>query len=144
MYDPLGARFRNAGKLEPWQKSAGRFDFNEGFVGWVQSYLEVRKQPHDNAAARAWINVGFFKLERLELVHLQWSAYQEHQANAAPPRPDSESEPNDPLHANPVPSGAPSPAVDSTRSPSEPPLTGEQRARNLKRLRELINKNMQL
>jgi hypothetical protein len=34
--------------------------------------------------------------------------------------------------------------VDSTRSPSEPPLTGEQRARNLKRLRELINKNMQL
>ncbi len=83
-YDPLAARFANRA-LDAWQISKKNFDFDSGFVAWIQKYLETRKLPHDVASSKAWINKSKFDGERYELCELQWEAYQE--SLKAPERP---------------------------------------------------------
>lgn len=75
-YDPLEAKFANR-PLDAWQLSKRNFDFDMGFVGWIQKYLETRKLPCDVVSAKGWINKSKFEGERYELCQLQWEAYQE-------------------------------------------------------------------
>lgn len=77
MYDPMRSKFANR-PLDPWQVSKKKFDFDSGFVAWIQKYLEKLKCTSDVVSAKAWINKGKFgDGERYELCELQWEAYQE-------------------------------------------------------------------
>lgn len=85
MYDPMRSKFANR-PLDPWQVSKKKFDFDSGFVVWIQKYLEKLKCTSDLYSAKAWINKGKFgDGERYELCELQWEAYQE--SLKAPERP---------------------------------------------------------
>ena len=93
-FDPMAARFAQQQQpLAPWQMSAKLFDFDEGFVKWIQKYLEKRTQPFDVVSAKAWINKSKFQLERYELCELQWAAYQE---SLQPPAPSPAPKPEQP------------------------------------------------
>ena len=76
LYDPMAARFDNR-PLEAWQVSKKTFDFEAGFVKWIQKYLEIRKLPCDAAAAKSWIKNFKFDQKRYEDCELQWDEYQE-------------------------------------------------------------------
>jgi hypothetical protein len=84
IYDPLAAQFDNR-PLAPWQLSKKTFHFDDGFIKWIQKYLEVRKLPCDGAAAKSWINKFKFEQKRYEDCELQWDEYQE--SLKAPERP---------------------------------------------------------
>lgn len=87
MRDPLAEKFGNA-TLAPWKKSATKFDFDEGFVKWIQKYLEKLKLPCTLIDALAWINKADFRSdsgERNDRCTLQWQGYQE--SLKAPERP---------------------------------------------------------
>jgi len=123
MYDPMGARFRQP-KLEDWQITPKTFDFDHGFVKHVRSYLAERKLPAEATDAKAWINKGFFNLERYELIQLQWETYvQKRDRIGAGTSTATESLAD-------VADGA-------GDQPTQQPMTGEQRAANLRRLREM-------
>ncbi|WP_019500856.1 hypothetical protein [Pseudanabaena sp. PCC 6802] len=132
-FDPMAARFRSGASLQPWQVSARLFDFDPDFVRWICRYLEVRKQPHGVTDAKAWINKGFFALERFELVTLQWEAY--------------EAKRKDKLGTGIAMAGdlvagcSDGAGVVGDRDVSTAAITPEQRQANLKRLREMVEKN---
>lgn len=125
-YDPMGARFRAAGRLEPWQSSGKLFDFEAGFVKHIQRYLTERKLPADATDAKAWINKGFFNLERFELVQLQWSAYDDKRNKKSV---DGVGDCDRSVGAE---SGG---VVPDSRDPE---ITPQQQAANFKRLRQMI------
>jgi len=74
MRDPVRDHYE--GRLEPWQKSNRRFDFDPGFVRHIVRYLRDRELPHETVDAMAWINKARFDEERNDLCHLQWMQYQ--------------------------------------------------------------------
>ncbi|WP_019500928.1 hypothetical protein [Pseudanabaena sp. PCC 6802] len=133
-FDPMGARFRSGVSLQPWQVSAKLFDFDPDFVRWICRYLEERKQPHGVTDAKAWINKGFFVLERFELVTLQWEAYgakrEERRSTSIAMAGDLVAGCSDGVGV-----------VDDRDVPAPAELTPEQRHANLKRLREMVEKN---
>lgn len=76
--DPLAEKF--SATLAPWKKSGKKFDFDEGFVKWIQKYLEKLKLPCTLIDAKAWINKADFRSdsgERNDRCTLQWEGYQE-------------------------------------------------------------------
>jgi hypothetical protein len=75
MRDPLAAKFEKT--LDPWQRSARKFDFEPEFVKWIQKYLEKLECISELVMAKSWINGANFNEKRHDDCTLQWEAFQE-------------------------------------------------------------------
>lgn len=82
MRDPLAAKFEKT--LDPWQRSAKKFDFDPEFVRWIQKYLEKLECISEVVMAKSWINGANFNEKRHDDCTLQWEAFQESIANRPP------------------------------------------------------------
>jgi hypothetical protein len=126
--DPMAQRFMAGKQLAPWQKTANRFDFDEGFVEHIRKYLGKLNAVSDAAAAKSWINKGFFNLERQDLVYLQWQEYESKKLKQCP-APSNRVASDADVGTNQPDISDPDPIEE---------FTGEKQRENIRKLRELI------